>query len=64
MAADAFEEAKRFLKPQAEEGFKEEFCLLQAACNAYAAYENGLFRVSDRWLTVHLSVSSPFAVCT
>lgn len=40
------EEARSNIQSNSEEEFLESFCLLQAACNAYLAYEAGLFRVN------------------
>ncbi|KAI6243068.1 Striatin-interacting protein 2 [Aphelenchoides fujianensis] len=44
VVCDCMEEARRNLRADSEEQFLEEFVLLQAACNAYLAYEAGLFR--------------------
>jgi hypothetical protein len=39
------EEARSIIQADNEEDFLEQFCLLQAASNAYLVYEAGLFKV-------------------
>jgi hypothetical protein len=45
VVADAMEEARSHIQSANEEDFLEQFCLLQAACNAYLAYDAGMFKV-------------------
>jgi hypothetical protein len=45
VVADSMEEARRNIQSTSQEDFLEQFCLLQAACNAYLVYEAGLFKV-------------------
>jgi hypothetical protein len=39
------EEARSHIQSANEEDFLEQFCLLQAGCNAYLAYDAGIFKV-------------------
>ncbi|KAI6174645.1 hypothetical protein M3Y97_01013600 [Aphelenchoides bicaudatus] len=44
VVADAMDEARSHIQAASKEDFMEQFCLLQAACNAYLAYDSGVFK--------------------